>query len=71
MSQQQVAAQVANLLGKVGRWSVLLGIGGSVLQTSLYTGEGRRCLGLFPLPLDFCVWPYFWGAALGGPYCLA
>ena len=38
MSQQQVAAQVANLLGKVGKWSVFLGIGGSVLQSALYTG---------------------------------
>ena len=39
----QVAAQIANLLGRVGRWSVFLGIGGSLLQTSLYTGKPRMC----------------------------
>ncbi|KAK9800781.1 hypothetical protein WJX73_002039 [Symbiochloris irregularis] len=58
MSQQQVAAQVANLLGKVGRWSVFLGIGGSVLQTSLYTVDGGeravmydRIQGVLPVPI--------------------
>ena len=38
MAQQQAAAQVARLLSRVGRWGVILGVGGSVLQTSLYTG---------------------------------
>lgn len=36
--QQRAIQQVANLLGKVGKWSVFLGIGASTLQTSLYTG---------------------------------
>ena len=38
MAQQQ-AQQVANLLGRVARWSAVLGIGGSALQASLFTGE--------------------------------
>ena len=38
MSQPNAANQVAKLLGNVGRWSVLLGLGGSALQASLYTG---------------------------------
>lgn len=32
------ANAVANLLSKVARYSVLVGIGGSALQASLYTG---------------------------------
>lgn len=36
---QPVANAVANLLGKVARYSVLLGVGGSALQASLYTGQ--------------------------------
>ena len=36
--QQRALQQVANLLGKVGKWSVFVGIGASALQTSLYTG---------------------------------
>ena len=38
MAQQQAAQQVAGLLSRVARWSVLLGVGGSALQASLYTG---------------------------------
>jgi hypothetical protein len=40
MAQQQAAAQVAKLLSRVGRWGIILGVGGSALQASLYTGEG-------------------------------
>lgn len=36
---KEAAAQLANLLNKVARYSVFLGIGGSALQASLYTGE--------------------------------
>ena len=38
MAQQQAAQQVAKLLGTVGRWGVVLGVGGSALQAALYTG---------------------------------
>ncbi len=38
MAQQQAAQQVAKLLSRVGRWSIVLGVGGSALQASLYTG---------------------------------
>ncbi len=38
MSGNNAANQVAKLLGNVGRFSVLLGLGGSALQASLYTG---------------------------------
>ena len=41
---QPAANAVANLLSKVARYSVLLGIGGSALQASLYTGASS-CLG--------------------------
>ncbi|DBB09494.1 hypothetical protein WJX82_000455 [Trebouxia sp. C0006] len=37
---QPAANQVANLLSKVARYSVFLGIGGSALQASLYTVDG-------------------------------
>lgn len=43
MAQQEAAKALANLLSKVARWSVILGIGGSALQSSLYTG-GRQWL---------------------------
>ena len=39
MAQQQAAAQVAKLLSRVGRWGIILGVGGSALQASLYTGR--------------------------------
>lgn len=39
MAQQQAAAQVAKLLSRVGRWAVVLGVGGSAVQASLYTGR--------------------------------
>ena len=46
MAQQQAAAALANLLSKVARYSVILGIGGSALQASLYTGAHRaECAG--------------------------
>lgn len=38
MAQKEAAAALANLLSKVARYSVLLGIGGSAVQASLYTG---------------------------------
>lgn len=45
MAQAEAAKALAGLLSKVARYSVILGIGGSALQTSLYTGaacgEGR------------------------------
>lgn len=40
MAQQQAAAQVAKLLSRVGRWGIILGVGGSALQASLYTVDG-------------------------------
>ncbi len=39
MAQQQAAAQVAKLLSRVGRWAVVLGVGGSAAQAALYTGK--------------------------------
>lgn len=39
MAQQQAAKALANILSKVARYSVGLGIGASALQASLYTGE--------------------------------
>ena len=44
MAQQEAARALANLLSKVARYSVLLGIGGSALQASLYTGRRSFCL---------------------------
>lgn len=48
MAQAEAAKALAGLLSKVARYSVILGIGGSALQTSLYTGaacgEARRRL---------------------------
>ncbi len=45
MAQAEAAKALAGLLSKVARYSVILGIGGSALQSSLYTGgacgEGR------------------------------
>jgi hypothetical protein len=38
MAQREAAAALANILNKVARYSVILGIGGSALQASLYTG---------------------------------
>jgi hypothetical protein len=43
MAQQEAARALASLLSKVARYSVLLGLGGSALQASLYTGR-RFCL---------------------------
>ena len=45
MAQQQAAAQVAKLLSRVGRWGIILGVGGSALQASLYTGEAAKLSG--------------------------
>jgi hypothetical protein len=45
MAQQQAAAQVAKLLSRVGRWGIILGVGGSALQASLYTGEDAKLSG--------------------------
>jgi hypothetical protein len=39
MAQQQAAAQVARLLGTVGRWGVVVGLGGTAAQAALYTGD--------------------------------
>ena len=39
MSQQQSVNQLANLLGRVARLSVVVGLGGSALQAALYTGK--------------------------------
>lgn len=36
---QQASNAVANLLARVGRYAVLLGVGGSAVQASLYTGK--------------------------------
>ena len=44
-AQQEAAKAVANLLSKVARYSVVLGIGASVVQSSLYTVDGgERCI---------------------------
>lgn len=42
MAQQEAAKALANILNKVTRYSVLLGIGGSALQASLYTGKKAK-----------------------------
>eukprot|EP00889_Picochlorum_renovo_P007824 jgi/Picre1/34854/NNA_002320.t1 len=39
-AQQEAAKAVAKLLNNVAKYSVVLGIGGSVLQSSLYTVDG-------------------------------
>jgi hypothetical protein len=57
MAQQEAARALANVLSKVARYSVLLGIGGSALQASLYTGR-RFCL---------CGWDFL---LLGNLFCL-
>lgn len=58
MAQQQAAAQVAKLLSRVGRWGIILGVGGSALQASLYTVDGGeravmydRLQGVLPQPI--------------------
>jgi prohibitin 1 len=58
MAQQQAAAQVAKLLSRVGRWGIILGVGGSALQASLYTVDGGeravmydRLKGVLPEPI--------------------
>jgi hypothetical protein len=38
MAVNPQAKALADLLGKVARYSVVLGIGGSVAQAALYTG---------------------------------
>ncbi|KAI7841531.1 hypothetical protein COHA_004702 [Chlorella ohadii] len=40
MAQAEAAKALAGLLSKVARYSVILGIGGSALQSSLYTVDG-------------------------------
>lgn len=39
MAQQEAAKALAKVLSNVARYSVILGIGGSALQASMYTGE--------------------------------
>ena len=39
MAQPAGSAALAGLLGSAARWATLLGVGGSLLQTSMYTGE--------------------------------
>lgn len=41
MAQQEAAKALAKVLSNVARYSVILGIGGSALQASMYTGERR------------------------------
>jgi prohibitin 1 len=41
-AQQEAAKAMANILSKVTRYSVFLGIGGSAIQASLYTGAFAR-----------------------------
>ena len=50
MAQKEAAAALANLLSKVARYSVILGIGGSALQSSLYTGEQSSMWVMFGQP---------------------
>ncbi|KDD76098.1 hypothetical protein H632_c357p0, partial [Helicosporidium sp. ATCC 50920] len=40
MAQQEAAKALANVLSKVARYSVLLGIGGSAVQASIYNVDG-------------------------------
>ena len=42
--QQQAATAIANLLGRVGRFAVVVGVGGGIAQTSLYTGGESAAL---------------------------
>lgn len=42
MAVNPQAQALANLLGRVARYSVVLGIGGSALQASLYTGNAQE-----------------------------
>ena len=54
---QPAANVVANLLSKVARYSVFLGIGGSALQASLYTGvrSVQACAGQSKCGMVTCV----------------
>ena len=52
MAQAEAAKALANILNKVARYSILLGIGGSALQASLYTGKSPTIFtALNPIPL--------------------
>lgn len=42
MAQAEAAKALANLLSKVAKYSVVLGLGASALQSSLYTGASSR-----------------------------
>lgn len=48
MAQKEAAAALANILSKVARYSVALGIGASALQASLYTGAACASCGPDP-----------------------
>lgn len=50
MAQAEAAKALANLLSKVARYSVILGIGGSALQSALYTGVRRTGRGAAAWP---------------------
>ncbi len=47
--QQQAATAIANILGRVGRFAVVVGVGGGIAQTSLYTGENFAVLPAKPI----------------------
>ena len=47
--QQQAATAIANLLGRVGRFAVVVGLGGGISQTSLYTGNNFAGLPTKPI----------------------
>lgn len=48
--QQQAATAIANLLGRVGRFAVVVGVGGGIAQTSLYTGKDSAGLSFHAHP---------------------
>ena len=50
MAQTEAAKALANILNKVARYSILLGIGGSAIQASLYTGKSPT---LFSTPCTY------------------
>lgn len=52
--QAEAAKALANLLSKVARYSVLLGIGGSALQASLYTGTMTMFRGSLSIGARLC-----------------
>jgi len=58
MANPETARQIASLLNKVAKYSVGLGIAGSIAQTSLFTGMLNRCRDFQDLTPKYSPPPY-------------